>query len=464
MNTKSLFRFSIVAMLFATLSISCKKNYQAPPEASDPSNMGTITSIRALKAMHTTPGVFDVINDDITIAGIVIANDKSGNLYKEIFIRDLNKDSGCIALELSGTLYTNFPVGRKVFVKCKGLCLSDYKNMMQLGYKSASNGTISLSAIPTPLIPNYVIGGSLSNDASPRLVTASDLALLSGNNAMQTPLLGDLIQLNDYEFVLSDTKRSYADTSNAKDALRSQVKIKQCGSNSTIIVQTSGYADFAGKSPQAGNGNIISVFSTYLTTPQLIIRDTTDVKFAGPRCNLFEEDFSSLVTADNKTTFAFAGWKNIPEVGTVKFANAVFGTTGKCILANAFGSGSAIAKAWAITPGIVLPTGTTPKLTFTTAYRFAIGPTTLKPFISTNYTGDATPWNATWTELIPPTPIDANTATNNSSTFSPFVSTGAIDLSSYANGQTVYIAFKYEGGEPGKTTVIELDDIKITKN
>lgn len=458
MNTKNFLRSATLAILFVSIFSSCKKEYEAPPVSEDP-NLTVTTTIAQLKAKHTVSGTFDVIDSNLIISGIVIANDKSGNIYKEIYIRDA---SGAIAVELASTgLYANFPVGRRVFIKLKGMCLSDTKNMIQLGLKLYSNGTPSLSAVPAPLISNYIIGGSLGHfaEAAPKPVTAADLGLSS--NPMQTPLVGDLVKLSDYEFQLSDTKRSYADTSNNKSTLQSMVYIKNCNGDGPFIVLTSGYADFAAKAPQAGNGDISALFTIYGTTKQFVIRDTTDVKFTNPRCYLFEEDFSSLTTADNKTTFAFPGWQNIAEVGTVKFANAVFGTSGKCILANAFASGSAVAKAWAITPSIYLPAGISPKLSFTTAYRFATGPTTLKVYISKDYAGSQTPWTSTWQELTPPTPIAANTATNNSSTFTSFVSSGNIDLSTYSTGQKVYIAFVYEGGDPGKTTVIELDDVKI---
>ena len=163
MNTKSLFRISILAVLFATIVSSCKKKYEEPPVSSDP-NLTVTTTIAALKAMHTVAGAFDVINTDIIISGVVIANDKSGNIYKEMYIRDA---SGAIAVQLaSGGLYANYPVGKKIYVKCRGLCVSDYHNLIQLGIKSSSNGLITLEGIPVPLIANYVVSGSLGNDAS----------------------------------------------------------------------------------------------------------------------------------------------------------------------------------------------------------------------------------------------------------------------------------------------------------
>ena len=84
-----------------------------------------------------------------------------------------------------------------------------------------------------------------------------------------------------------------------------------------------------------------------------------------------------------------------------------------------------------------------------------MGATTLKVLVSTNYTGSNTPSTATWTEVLS---FQATTPTTG---FGQFVLASA-NLSAFI-GQTVNIAFKYEGGT-GKTTTYELDDIKVLKN
>ncbi len=452
MNTKSLFRFGFIAILFATIVTSCKKQYDAPPEAYSPLYNATKT-ISQLKAMHTVTGAYDIINTDDTIVGTVIANDKSGNFYKQIVIRDA---SGAILVNLGGTLYTNFPVGRKVFIFCKGLALSDYHNMIQLGIKAVSNGNPTLQEIPTPLIQNYVVGGSLNNDASPISITQADLAAPTGVNIMQHPLLGNLVKLSGYEFVIGDTKRSYGDTSYWKYALNGQTHIKSCSGTSTIIVQTSGYADFAAKAPQAGNGDITSIFTVYGTTPQLVIRDTTDVQFSGARCFLYEEDFNAFPVAT--TCFNDPSWQNIQETGDVCYTIATFS-------GNVFAKVSAFKslvlpstniRSWLIrSNSIAIPAGLSPKLSFTCATRYTVG--TLTALVSTNYNG-STPATATWTPL--------GTVTTNSSSFTPFNSYGPYDLSAFA-GQNVYIAFRYDvpaGTSTSAVGTFEIDDIKIAKN
>ena len=186
------------------------------------------------------------------------------------------------------------------------------------------------------------------------------------------------------------------------------------------------------------------------------------MQFYGVRCNLFEEDFGSLVTAQNNTVFNFAGWKNIGEVGGLQYQNGVFGSTGKVVKISAFGSNQNVITSWLITPAIAIPAGTTPKLTFTTSDAFDNG-ATLKVFVSTNYNGSTTPSTSTWIQL--PATISSGHTT---SSFGPFISSGQLNLSAYA-GQTVYIGWRYDGADPAgtgsdKTTTIEIDDIAVSRN
>jgi len=445
-------RFLTVVSLIASVGTftACKKTFDNPPGASDPGIVAN-TTIKALKALHTTPGAYDVISSDLIISGVVVADDKSGNLYKQLFIQD--STGGLQVLLDAASLFGTYPVGRRIYIKCKDLCISDYNGTMELGVKALVDGSPSVEGIPSGLISKYVIGGSLNNPVVPIVVNQSDL----GTN-MQDKYLGSLIQLNNYEF--GDTTLTFADTSVYKSTVNRD--IKNCNGQ-TIIIRNSAYANFAGRKVPGGNGNVVAIYTTFGTTKQLLLPNADHVQFTGARCNIFEEYFTSLTSADNNQEFGFAGWTNVAPNSTAKWKNTVFGSTGRAVKVTAFGTSVALDTAWLITPAIALPAGATPKFSFSTAYQFALGPTTLHAFISTNYTAGADPNGATWTQLTTDANIAGNTATNNSGTWSSTVNTGLIDLTSYA-GQTVYIAFKYMGGtSPVRTTNFQVDDVRITK-
>lgn len=448
-----IFNLMTVVLLVVTAGTfnACKKSFDNPPGASDPAIVAN-TTIKALKALHTTAAAYDIITSDLVISGVVVANDKSGNFYKQLFIMDA---TGGLQILLDATnLYGNYPVGRRIFIKCKDLCISDYNGTMQLGVKATVAGLPSMEGIPGNLISRYVIGGSINNPVTPIVVTQNQL----GTN-MQDQYLGSLIQLDGYEF--ADSTVTYADTSVYKNTVNRD--IKNC-SGQSITIRSSGYSNFAGRRVPGGNGSVLAIYTTFGSTKQLILRSADDVMFTGGRCNLFEEYFSSLTTADNGLDFTFPGWKNIAPNATAQYKNTVFGSTGKAVKVTAFGTSLPLDTAWLITPAINLPAGTTPQMGFSTAYQFATGPTTLHAFVSTNYNGSNNPNTATWTQITNAgTNIPGNSANNNSSTWSSTVNTGNLSLATFA-GQTIHIAFKYTGGTTGnRTTNFQVDDIRVTR-
>jgi hypothetical protein len=124
---------------------------------------------------------------------------------------------------------------------------------------------------------------------------------------MQDPYLGDLIQINECEFSISDTSKTYSDTSAYKENV--SLNLKTC-SGGSIIIRTSGYAKFAGINVPNGNGTLTAIYTLYNTTKQLVIRDTSDVQFSGPRCGSGPVTLTSI--ADIRSIFT--GTKtNIPS-------------------------------------------------------------------------------------------------------------------------------------------------------
>jgi hypothetical protein len=99
---------------------------------------------------------------------------------------------------------------------------------------------------------------------------------------MQSPLLGTLIELQDYEFAVQDTSKTYSDTSAYKESLN--LTVKGCTGGSDIIIRTSGYANFAGVPVPNGNGTIVALYTVFNSTKQLVLRDTADVKLNAFRC------------------------------------------------------------------------------------------------------------------------------------------------------------------------------------
>lgn len=448
----TLVAFLAVIVITFTVLNGCKKKFDEPPYSNDP-NITANTTIKDLKALHAVGGAYDLITTDKIISGVVTADDKSGNIYKSLYIQDA---TGGINILLDATgLYGTYPVGKRLFIYCKGLYLSDYNGLIQLGVKStASTGVTTMEGIPGNAISNYVVGGSLGNTVTARSVTLATLT-----TGMQDQYLGDLIQLSGFEVVKGDTSKTWADTSAYKNS--GNIYIADC-SGTQVLIRSSGYSNFAGNKPPKGNGTIYAIYTVYGTTKQLIIRDTSDVKFYNGRCNLFEEDFNAYAVTGT-AALSIPGWKNIMETGDVPYTIAA-------LSGNNFAKVSAFTSAvmpttnissWLISPDINIPaTGVAPKYSFKSSRRYTAG--TFKAYVSTDYNGTNLA-TATWTLL---TTIPAGTAT----AFTPFDTFGPFDFSTAPNnyiGKKINIAFRYEapaGTAAGAVGTYEVDDVKISKN
>ena len=119
--------------------------------------------------------------DDQVIEGVVVCDDRSGNYYQQIALQDA---TGGILLRLgSANLYNTYPVGRKLFVKVKGLYLGQYSGTLQLGggIDSAylSQGGVTLLAYN--LFDKHIIKGALNQPVIPLEVSATQLTTTLGS-------------------------------------------------------------------------------------------------------------------------------------------------------------------------------------------------------------------------------------------------------------------------------------------
>lgn len=277
--TKTIFKnkWIIAAALIILTSAglnSCKKKFAEPPQWTDPGLTATM-SLKDLKAKYTS-GAPVQITDDIIVSGIVSCDDKSGNFYQQIAFQDT---SGGLLLRLAGSShFNNFPVGRKIYVKCKGLWLGQYNGTLQLGgsVDSAYINQGGVTLIPVNLQDKYVIRGPLNQPLVPKVVTVSQLT-----TSLQDRYVNTLVQLQGYEFNAGELGKNYAD-----DAQSGNRILQDCSGSTAnrITLRTSNYCNFATIRVAQGNGTINGVYSFFGSTKQFTIRDTSDVKFNGTRC------------------------------------------------------------------------------------------------------------------------------------------------------------------------------------
>ncbi len=281
-------------LLSGLFLISCKKKFSDPPPTGDPGVVANI-SIKDVKARYTSGAPVE-ITDDVIIEGVVSCDDKSGNYYQQIAIQDA---TGGVLLRLAGSShYLNYPVGRKVYVKLKGLYLGQYNGTLQFGggidAAYASQGGVTL--IATNLIDQHVIKGPLNQPLVPQLVTVADLT-----TNIQNKYISTLVKLVGYEFASNERNKNYADDDQSGNRI-----LQDCSNISShkITLRTSNYSNFATLPVAQGNGEIIGIYSYFGSTKQFTIRDTTDVRFYNPRCPTASGD-GQITLSSSPLTFNF---------------------------------------------------------------------------------------------------------------------------------------------------------------
>lgn len=264
-------KFTGIILLFVCGLTACvDREFDEPPIITDELNFQANASIAELKSYYAA-GKFVDIPNDLLIHAIVVADDRSGNFYKTLIIQD---STGGIELKLNRTgLYTAFPVGMKIGLKCKGLTIGDYNGLIQLGLGTYKDGNFTnISGIEDVLIDNYVFKGPKNQSISPKLKTI---------NTLTAQDISTLVQLDRIEFLRSELGKSYADAIGQNSV---NLLLSDCDKNE-IILRSSGFADFAGIKIPEGNGSVIGILGKFRTDVQLFIRDTGDVSLNGPTCN-----------------------------------------------------------------------------------------------------------------------------------------------------------------------------------
>ncbi len=402
--TTGLLAISIISL------ISCSKEYKDPTVKTVP--VGTVMTIEQVRALYV-PGEIVRVNQDISVYGVVTADETNGNLYKESYMQDV---TGALYLRFTST--SGLYIGDSIRVNLKGAKIYKYNQMLQIDSLHADNNVVIIKT---------------QQYRTPEIVTIASL------NANKEFYQGKLIQLDGVHFKQRNKGRTYADGVNQVDLSWGIQNI----SGDTMDVRTSGYANFAKDTLPNGHGSFIGIVAQYNTGLQLIIRNPNELTLNGVVPIVAVKDF-------NDASITSGGWTTQVVTGT---ANWVIGTIGGSYaqIQNYVAPSNFASEAWLISPSNNFSSGTSPSLEFRNAWKYTGTP--LKLMISTDYDGTSAPSTATWTDI-------SSMATWSIGSF-VWANSGTIDLSAYMQPK-VYIAFKYTGSNTDGSTW-EIDDIKILK-
>ena len=265
----------ILLILFAVLGLSfafsgcVKHNYDNPPtNCNDADSIEITMSIDQLKSILGANDTLQ-LKDSVVIAGFVTSSDQYGNQYKELTIQDT---SGAIDIQLDETyLFTKYPVGQKVIVKCGGLYLGHDYDYIKLGgiYLNAGQRTFG-RIVDEDVIAEHLIKTCENMPIGPKIVSINDL---------NDDMLYELVKIDTVQFNDADYNKTWADGINQI----SENRILTDKLGHTLIVRTSGYASFAKDSLPKGSGYIIGLVGKFQTDYQLYVRSKDDAVFDNER-------------------------------------------------------------------------------------------------------------------------------------------------------------------------------------
>ncbi|MCH2082838.1 MAG: DUF5689 domain-containing protein [Saprospiraceae bacterium] len=260
------FNLFLAIALLATTFTACVDLEFDEPSLDGLADIAANTTIAELKALHTIGNDAVLVEDDLIIRGVVIADDLSGNFFKNLTIED---ETGGIQIRLNLVgLSDVYPQGSEVFVRCQGLFVGDFAELPQI------SGTVEGDAIEEVLVEDFVIPGKTGQEVTPEVITIDQL----DDPTFLSSKLNTLVQLNDVEFAPEAAGGTYA------GVISTNLNIQDCNTR-TIILRTSSFSDFASELTPTGNGSLTAVLGRFRDDIQLTIRDTDDIQFAAERCD-----------------------------------------------------------------------------------------------------------------------------------------------------------------------------------
>jgi len=233
----------------------------------------TIAEFRQLHTL-TTDLPPTLIEDDIIITGIVISTDEYGSSYQELFIQD---STGGISICISNSAYyKNYPIGRQVFVKTKGLYLGNYISSGRYGYYQLGlygniNGKLQ-DLSPKKEAQHLFPSGILQAPPAPKTIT-NEKDMDVDHHTYYTDY-HTLVKLVNCRFTDADGTATYSNPSFST----TNRNIVFNGGSGTVTARISKYCTFANDILPTGALNIKGILTMFGTTQQLIICSATDVQ------------------------------------------------------------------------------------------------------------------------------------------------------------------------------------------
>lgn len=259
--------FYFFLSLFMTTWWGCVDQDFDEPPLDGLTTLTANSTVAEVKALHTLGQAAKQIEEDLIVEVVVGADDQTGNLFRQIAVQD---ETGGFLVRLNATgLFNNYAEGTVILLKLQGLYVGDYNGTYQI------NGSAE-DPIEDLLIKNHLFVKERDKDITPEVVTIEEL----NDAARLDQLLGKVVQLDNVQFAAASAGAPYADAINRFSVNRD---LEDCKGNS-LVVRTSGFADFASELTPEGQGTFVGVLTVFRDTRQLLVRRPSDLQMSENRC------------------------------------------------------------------------------------------------------------------------------------------------------------------------------------
>lgn len=424
---------ALVALIGLTFA-SCEREYDAPLLTEPTVEIGDegIITIAKYKEMFTSvPEEGKIIEEDFAIRAVVVGNDISGNIYKQIYVEDA---TGGLSIGIDqNNIANDYPVGQEVVIKLQGLAATSYGGVIQLGM---NNNNPKNTRIPYEIAKKHLLKNQWpdAKKAMPKVTTMGSIT---------DAMIGTLIQLEGVYFEKGG-ELNYAD-----QEMNAVNRILRDKSGKSLYVRNSKYATFANDKLPKGNGTVVAILSKFGSDYQLFLRSADDCfGFSGKEPET--SGGTDTPTPDQPSTGAviyseeFA--KDLGKMTAINVAGAQtwkINTQYKNVNISGFADGKNNANEdWLVTPAFDLTAAKSASISFdhtiSQGKTKVVDPAKMKVeqtiWVSSNFNGDVK--SAQWEQLTIPTWPSGKDWTT--------VKSGDIALPASMLGKAnVVIAFKY---------------------
>ena len=152
------------------------------------------TTIAQLKQLYVDNGNKAVeITTHVVIGGQVISSDRSGNIYRDLYIQD---ETGAICVKIGkSSLYSDYRLGQWVYVDCIGLTVGSYRGMPQLGIEDETGEYDTAYIDAQYLLDTHVFRGRDAEAPAPRVLTAADVTKALADGGFKSNAWGSYVTL-----------------------------------------------------------------------------------------------------------------------------------------------------------------------------------------------------------------------------------------------------------------------------